>query len=308
MKDIPLLIILYGSISNKKNQKQQLMIDGGCTCGYREYAKKYGHIIYLSKQDVKYKWEHSITDPKKVIDFLSKYPDAVVWSVKHDIKKDVEILSKIKNKKLYYSCNSKNMYDLNCDVSLVDTENRINKNAKLWFKGKDPAFWKPDDKEKEFDYLLIGRRADKNELYFLEELNKIKEKRRVLWIGGKRHQSRIICNHDVVCTDFLGQVETRNNIIRAKVGILYTELKIEGFPQSFIEMTMCGLPVVYNKNGPRNNFYFHEYNHTFCSKENIINTSEKLLKSVDTDKCRKVAMKNYNLEKSYRRMLQCIRL
>lgn len=302
-----MLIILYGDFSNKINLKQQRMIDGKCTCGYREYAKSYGCIIYLSPQNVKQNWEYSITNPKKVIEFILQYPDAIVWSVKHSIIKDREILSKIKNKKVYYSCNSKNMYNMNCDVSLVDTYKRINKNAKLWFKGKDPNFWKPNGLEKEFDYLLIGRRADKNELYFLSRLNKIKEKRSVLWIGGAEHKNKIDCNHRVVCTDFIGQNDTRDNICRAKVGILFTELEVEGFPQSFLEMTMCGLPVVYNINGPMNSFYFHRYNHFLCKKKGIIIAAEELLKNRNPKKCRKSAIDNFSLKKSYDRILECIK-
>lgn len=294
-----MLIILYGDFSNKMNSKQQRMIDGGCTCGYREYAKNYGCIIYLALQNVKQSWEHSITDPKEVVKFISRYPDAIVWSIKHSPKKDKEVLSKIKNKKLYYSCNSNNMYNPYCNVSLVDTEKRINKNAKLWFKGKDPNFWKSNNQTKEFDYLLIGRRADKNELYFLKRLNEVKEKRRILWIGGTKHKNKIACNHSVICTDFIGQVETRDNIARAKIGILFTELKVEGFPQSFLEMTMCGVPVVYNIDGPRNDFYFYKYNHILCSKKDIIRTAERLLKTRDSKKCRKVAIENYSLDKSY---------
>ena len=76
-----MLIILYGEISDQINLKQQLMIDGGTTCGYREYAKNFGHIIYLSPQKVNKSWEHSIPNPKDVIKFIKKYPNAIVWSV-----------------------------------------------------------------------------------------------------------------------------------------------------------------------------------------------------------------------------------
>ena len=150
-----MLIILYGDISNKSNWKQQRMIDGGSTCGYREYARNFGHIIYLCPQKIKLPWEHSIVKPKNVIKFINKYPDAIVWSVKHSPQKDNQILSQIKNKKIYYSCNAKNCYNQYCDVSLVDTEKRVKKNAKIWFKGKDPLYWQTS-KEKEFDYVFNG--------------------------------------------------------------------------------------------------------------------------------------------------------
>lgn len=302
-----MLIILYGDFSEEENFKQQRMINGQCTCGYREYAKNYGHIIYLSPQTIRLPWEHSITDPKKVIQFISNYPDAIVWSVKHSPKKDKEVLSKINNKKVYYSCCSNNMYNSYCNVSLVDTRNRIKKNAKLWFKGKDSEYWAPNDKPKKFDYLLMGRRGDKNEIYFLKRLNEIKKPRRILWIGGEKHKSKIVCNHEVITTPFIGQDETRNNIIKAKVGVLFTELKAEGFPQSFLEMTICGLPVVYNEKAPKNEYYFHKGNHILCSKKDIVNAAEKLLKNRNPELCRRIAIHHYNLEKSYRRILSCIK-
>lgn len=302
-----MLIVLYGNVSNTFNGKWQRMINGGATCGYREYARNYGHIIYMSPQQIKEDWEHSISDPKKVIDFINRYPYAVVWSVKHDTVKDSEILSKIDNQKLYYSCNSRNMYNRFCDVSLVDTPERIKKNAKLWFKGKDPNYWKPVNENKEFDYLLVGRRGDKNEIYFLRALNSVKERRKILWVGGKKHERKIVTNHDVVCTDFIGQDVVRDNISKAKVGVLFTELSVEGFPQSYLELSMCGVPVVYNKKAPRNNFYFHKDTCLLCYKEKLIESAEFLLKIYDPIKCRNSAIKNYSLDKSYNHILNLLR-
>lgn len=304
-----MLIVLYGDISKKINWKHQRMIDGGATCGYREYAKHYGSIIYMSPQNVKKSWEKNIVKPGNIIKYISQYPDAVVWSVKKGPRKDNEVLSKIKNKKVYYSCNAENRNCKFCDINLIDTAERI-KNIdrdRLWFKGKDPKYWKPQRQKKEFDYLLIGTRGDKNEVYFLKRLNEVKEKRKILWIGGKKHKHKISTNHQVVCTDFISQDNVRDNISRGKVGVLFTELKIEGFPQSFIEMTMSGVPVVYNEKAPRNEFYFHKGNHRFSNKVSIIKNAEYLLKNYDPIKCRDVAIENYSLDKSYERILQCLR-
>ena len=65
-----MLIILYGAMSNQFNGKQQNMIEGKVTCGYREYARKYGHIVYMSPQNVSLDWEHCITNPKEVVKFV----------------------------------------------------------------------------------------------------------------------------------------------------------------------------------------------------------------------------------------------
>jgi hypothetical protein len=304
-----MLIILYGDISKKSNWKHQRMIDGGATCGYREYARHFGSIVYLAPQKISLPWERNIIKPKNIIKYISKHPDAVVWSVKRGPKKDREVLSKITNKKFYYSCNAKNRNCKYANINLIDTPERMKRKGKdrLWFKGKDPDYWKPQGQEKEFDYLLIGTRGDKSETHFLKKLNKIKNKRRILWIGGKKHQHKISTNHEVVCTAFVGQDNVRDNIPKAKVGVLFTELKIEGFPQSFIEMTMCGVPVVYNINAPRNKFYFHKGNSILSSKPDLIKNAEILLKRYDPEVCRKVAIENYSLERSYRRILKCLK-
>ncbi len=305
----PELIILYGDILDKKQAKHQLMIDGKVTCGYREYAREFGCIIYMTKQNIRLPWEYVMVQPKNIINFINKHPDAVVWSVKHSPKKDGQILSKIKNKKIYYSCNAKNIYNLKCNASLVDTPKRVKQNGKLWFKGKDPDYWLPlEEKQKEYDYLLVGLRGDKNERYFIKKLNEIKEKRKVLWIGGYRFKRKIPkTHHEVHLTKKLGQNEVRNNIPKAKVGVLFTELRVEGFPQGFLEMTMCGVPVVYNIKAPRNQFYFYKYNSLLCLKKNIIKSAETLLKNRDQVKCRKVAIENYSLEKSYERIQECLK-
>jgi hypothetical protein len=302
-----MLIILYGELGNKTMWKHQRMIDGGATCGYREYAKHYGSIVYVTPQTVSLSWEKSITTPKEIIRYIRQYPDAVVWSVKKGPKKDAQILSKIENKKVYYSCNSKNRNCKYADINLIDTPDRLkSKRDRLWVKGKDPEYWKPQGQKKEFDYLLIGTRGDKNETYFLKRLNEVKDKRRILWIGGKKHEDKIKTNHQVVCTGFIGQDDVRDNIPRAKVGILFTELKIEGFPQSFCEMTMCGVPVVYNINGPRNKYYFHKSNSILSNKQEMIASAEKLLARHDPVLCREAAIENYSIEKAYRRILECL--
>ena len=200
----------------------------------------------------------------------------------------------------------RNRYNSLCDISLVDTKARLKKNAHVWFKGKDPNYWEPTKQKKKFDYLLIGVRADKNELYFLRNLNSVKQKRRILWIGGKKHANKISTNHEVVCTPFVSQDKVRDLMSSAKVGILFTELKIEGFPQSFLEMTMSGVPVVYNKNGPTNEFYFKKDNCILCLKKDLIESAEKLLRIGDPVKCRKTAIENYSLDKSYERILSCL--
>ena len=299
MNEIP-LILLYGAIGKKHHGKQQKMIDGGMTCGYRSYAR-FGHIVYLCPQDVRQEWEHSIPGPSEVVSFISRFPDAVVWSIKHDKIKDKKILRHIPNRKLYYSCCSRNMYNGTCDVSLVDTEKRLKGNAQLHIKGKDPDFWKPLGQDKEFDFLLMGRRADKNEIHFLKALQRPS---RVLWIGGDAHRHKLAgSRHHIEFTKFAGAETVRNNIPRAKVGILFTEHPAEGFPQSFLEMTMCGVPVIYSNTGPFNPNYFCDENSRIVKKADLSTAAIALLSSHDAVACREASMDRFSLQKSYERMI-----
>ena len=293
------LIILYGDIGTTSWKKAQNLIDGVYTCGYRDYAEKFGCIIYMTPQKVSKDWEYSMPNPSDVIEFINQYPEAIVMAIKYAPDRDSQILLNVRNKKLYYSCCNKNMYNSFCDISLVDSEKRLKRNAKLFVKGKDPDFWKPIDVSKEYDYLLIGRRGDKNESFFLSSLNRIKKDRRILWIGGYNHRRKIKTRHYVNYTKPLSKEGVRDNISKAKVGILFSELG-EGFPQSFLEMTMCGVPVVYNAKAPINNIYMQSpYNCLLANRNNLIKKSEILLKTFDKNACRKVSVDNYSMNKFY---------
>lgn len=299
------LIVLYGYMSKEHNGKTQKLIDGQMTCGYREYAKACddGCILYVSPQTVYKDWEYSMTKPKHIIEFCKSHPDAVVFCVKTNPEKN-NILKEMPNFKVYYSCNAENSFNPYTDISLVDTPQRIvNDRCKLYVKGKDSDFWKPS-KNKEYDYLLMGRRDDKNQSYFLKKLNdEVKDKRRVLWIGGDAFKGKISTHHDVTCTPVYGPEVVRNWIPKARVGILYSEIKTEGFPQTFLEMTMCGVPVVYG--GPKGNpHYFFAENSVFPErKEAIVESAEELLKNYDAEACRRIAIENYSIERSVERML-----
>jgi len=316
------LIILYGAMGAKTNGKVQRMIDGGCTCGYRSYAEKFGEIIYLTPQKVSKEWEKSIIEPSRIVSYLKSQKNAVVWSVKHDKNKDRHILKHIKgiHPIFYYSCNSQNILNGVADVSLVDTPERlkkVGKNGRLYVKGKNPEFWDRGVQtiyNADFDYVLCGRRGDKNEIYFMNKLtSEVEEKRKVLWIGGskfsKKHKPT---HHDFTFIDFSKPSTVRTWMGTGKVGILFTELKAEGFPQTFLEMTMVGIPVVYNVSAPRNPHYFHENNVRLTKKKNLIETAEFLLEDINEDPnirdmCRQEAIDNYSLEKSYERMLSYVK-
>lgn len=319
------LIILYGHLGKEKDYKYQNYIDYDYTCMYREFAEYYGDIIYLTPQKVKRPWEHSITNPREVIDFCHKRKNDIVWSVKHDAEKDKEIFSKIQNPtKYYYSCNNRNSYNKYATYSLIDTEDKSNSvpNRLLFLKGKNNKFWKNHETNRSYDYVLMGKRGDKNELYFIEQLEKYtSENRSILWIGGSdkwfdylKQNGPRYGNVWVSHTSFCSNLSVRNYLNQACVGILYTEHPMEGFPQSFLEMTMCGIPVIYPTGAPINSFYYQSkkksINVKFCNhkKSDLIKDSEKLLKIVKENptiskKCSDFSASRYSLKKAYQRLV-----
>jgi len=304
------LIILYGKFSDRMHQKQQSMIDGKTTCGYWSYAEKFGEIIYLAPQQCREKWEASICNPDALLEYLSTQPDAVVWSVKHDPEKD-KILKLLDNKKLYYSCCSYNRHNRYADVSLVDVDSALGDgdNCRLWFKGKDENFWYPNTKVKEYDYCFVGKRGDKNEAWFINELASIKERRSIIWIGGKKHESKVSnSKHTLLLTEPCGPDRVHHYINKAKVGVILSDITAEGFPQSFVEMGMCGLPVAYM--GPMNKFYNIDiFGYRIHHKYNAVDIAENLLSDYDNNiavMCRSQAVGRFSLDASYEYMLELL--
>ena len=298
------LIILYGKFGEKHNEKQQRMIDGECVCGYRDYARHFGEIIYMCPQNVDDKFSKVITSKDDLVKYLKTKPESLVWSVKHDPQKD-DVLRQIYNKKVYYSCCNRDMINLNCDVSLVDTEDRISHNAKLWVKGKDKKYWVYHYK-KHYDYVLCGRRNDKNESWFINQLTKeVKEKRRIVWVGGKRWAYLIDkSHHDINLLDFSSPYTVKKIFGMSKVGALLSEHPSEGFPQTFLEMTMCGLPVVYM--GPKQNIYIKNCCYLKDKSTAIYNAEFLLKENPSWYDIRQYAIENYSLEKSYESILRCL--
>lgn len=293
------LIILYGKFVPAKKGKTQQLINGNLTCGYRDYAKYAGKIIYMSPQVTSSSYDMSITNPASIIKLCNDNPNAIVWVIKRFIPKDKrhKVLKNIPNFKVYYSCNSKNTMWGACDISLVDTPERVtHASHRLFIKGKDPNFWKPT-KEKKYDYVVVGRLNNKNQMYFIDKMSKIKKRRSILWIGGKGVKNKIDSKHNVVYTKLRGPDFVRDSISKARVGVLYSEIKSEGFPQAFLEMTMCGVPVVYG--GPYNpGYFFPENSLVLKNKRNIAFAAEELLANHDSEACRNIAIENYSLEKS----------
>lgn len=246
----PPLMILYGRFQEESNPKQQRMIDGGSTCMYRELAHKFGHIVYLAPQKTEHYWDSSVVAYNGGEKCLERHLKAeynkelIIWSVKKCPKKD-ELLSRLSNKKVYYSCCSRDMYNGYCDVSLVDTEARLKGNAKLWTKGKDPDYWFTS-KLKVYDFLLVGPRNDKNEMWFIKQMEQTNKQYNILWIGGKKFEDKIRkSKHHIHCTEFLTMGEVRRLIPTAKIGIMLSEHPSEGFPQTLLEMMMCGVVPIY---------------------------------------------------------------
>lgn len=303
------LIILYGPFGDKPDEKYQKLIDGKMVCGYREYAEEFGEIIYLKKGLKTTKsWEHVIANPNDVITYCNSQKDCIVWSVKHDEIKS-SILAKIMHPTLYYSCNNQNMYCENADISLVDTNERANQNkfAKLWFKGKNPTKWAPSV-NKIYDFVLVGARNDKHESEIVNLLASVPNiSYKILWIGGEYHRDKVTHSspHIIRLTPMLTVKEMHQLLPEAKLGILFTEHPTEGFPQSILEMTMCGIPTIYNMNAPIN---FHYFNPFILLAKNINHAirvaidMQRHYNVVMAEHCRNRAIEHYSLEKSYTHM------
>lgn len=302
----PKLLILYGRFQKDTNWKQQRMIEEKCTCMYRSFAERFGEIIYLAPQEcINKTWEKSIPDKNELIKYLYTQPDTIIWSVKHCLMKD-EVLKLLDNKKVYYSCCSLNMYNKYCDISLVDLPERVSRNGVLWVKGKDPDYWKPN-KRKIFDFLIVGPRGDKNELFFLNEMQKTKREYTIQWIGGEAYKDQIQSKHEVLYTPFLTMEQMKESIPHSKIGVILSEHPAEGFPQTFLEMTMCGVPVIALSKGFANRVY-NDNCYTIIDKCDIVNRAEDILEFWNIEKVsvkvRKYAIENYSLEKSYESVLK----
>lgn len=297
------LIILYGGFGSQLSPKLQSLVEERVTCGYREYARHYGTICYLSPVNgLRYPWERSFPSGAGAFEFCKSRPKAIVLALKHADRGRDFLLTRLPNVCLYYSCGSKHVYNHHADISLVDTKSRIiNTKCKLWMKGKDPEFWKPIDVDREFDYALMGKpRQGKNQKEFINQLSAlVKERRSILWIGGKGHV-RYNGHHRLEVTPMLPPERVRDALSRCKVGVLYTKWRGEGFPQSFLEMAMCGLPVLYSKAGPYNPAYFDDQLSSIGDNSNWIAEAEKLLSRADHVACRAKAVDMFSINKSFK--------
>lgn len=300
------LILVYGKVESTPCGKQQAMIDEKWTCGYREYAKQPGVVIIYPRpqKNLKHDWEMCMPNGDGLVEFCKSHIDAVVWSVKKDKRKS-GLLVQIPNFKVYYSSCAHHGVQKFADINLVDTKERQRGRSAIHLKGKDPDFWKPIDQPKEYDYLIMGKRADKNEFFFLKQLNVVKKPRSILWLGGIKHaesaRNLLASRHTINITPMYGPDAVRDHISKAKVGILYSEHPAEGFPQTFLEMTMCGVPVVYG--GPQNDYYFFPENSVRPRKKSLVKAAEALLGVYNPEACRQCAVENYSIQKSIERLL-----
>lgn len=309
------LIILYGDVENSclYDSKIQKLVDGAWTCGYREYAEKFGYIVYMTPvRRATRSWERVFPRGQGLVKFCDSFPGAIVWAVKKGNREKDALLNRISNKKIYYSCGASHSINHLCDISLVDTVGRLNKrgcNSRLWVKGKNSKFWSPAAVTKIYDYVVIGKsKPGKNQKLFINRLaRECLIARSVLWIGAGKGSYKNGA-HTITCTSMVAPAVVRDLMRLAKVGVLFTQYKNEGFPQSFLELTMCGVPVVYSDTGPYNDAYFSSGNSVITGSKNLVSSSENLLRMVDSVACRNYAVSNYSLDVSFsnlQRLVNC---
>lgn len=308
------LVILYGDVSVTAPPKTLSIIRGDLTCGYRDYARRFGTIVYPFPMAPTQAYERSAPDLDTFVSFMASKPDAVLWVIKAGSPQRDAWIRAVACPKLYYSCCASDLAHESCDFSLVDTVKRarVHPTCRVWVKGKDADLWQPQGEERVYDYVLIGRdKPGKNQKLFLRHLSdELQTSRRVVWVGGSRSTRAYSERWGAHVVDFLpmsGPAQVRRCLSSSRVGILFTKYRNEGFPQSFLELAMCGTPVVYSVHGPYNSSYFHDSIARVTNERGLVTTAETLRERADAAACRMEAIRRFELEISYQCLMGLVR-
>lgn len=299
----PRLIIICGNPHAGDSPKYDRIFSQDVTFGYRDYARVAGALIFpFSISGELRSYEAAVNDPDAIAEYCNAWPDAVVWSLKAWTPEKVALLQRIKNRKVHYSCGARNTFNPHCDVSLVDDPIRVsNKHMRLWIKGKDPQQWPLLSDTRVYDYLVLGRnKPGKNQkLFYSMIFDSVASPRSVLWVGGSDVEEEIPAGiHKLHLVPFAKSVDLPSYFAKCKVGGLFTEWHDEGFPQSYLEMAMCGLPVVYNAAAPWSTSYESPAISCRVTRKNLVEQAEHLRNNADHAKCRAAAVAQFSLERS----------
>lgn len=298
----PKLIILCGNPHAQTSDKYERIFGGGFNFGYSDYARVAGCILFAFPVNFPLSsWMGCFPDGDGLVDYCCRYPDALVFSIKPSDKRKARLLQKLPHAKVYYSCGKRAGYDSSCDVSVVDDPARVtNDRTRLWVKGKDSVFWAPSPAERVYDYVMVGRtKKGKNYELFLDLLAKSDAPpRRVLWVAGPSPGVTRLGVHELEQIEYSSATIIRGLLSRSRVGILFTAYPDEGFPQVFLEMVMCGVPVVYRDKAPWQSCYDHPAICVRTGQDRLIASAESLLARADAAACRQVAESRFSLDKS----------
>jgi len=247
-------------------------------------------------------YELATSDTDAIVDYCNTWPNAVVWSLKKWTDAKADLLKRIRNRKIHYSCGAHDLYNPHCDVSLVDCEQRIyHKSMRTWIKGKDPDKWPLLTAERKYDYCVIGKpKAGKNQGWFINELaDNLAEPRSFLWIGGSKEVIDIkISQHSCLTIPYVATDCLPALFAQCKVGAVFTTYEDEGFPQSYLEMAMCGLPVVYHESAPWSDCYGSPNISVRANSKNVVALAETLRREANHTACRSDAVNQFSIEKS----------
>lgn len=268
----PKLDIDFLNFENRSNWPSSLMYS------LKKYFKE---VVYLiSVPDVKYARPPVYMDGVRYevvahSDLISKWINEcdVYWH-----RATPHIKPPTKSLSIYYSSSSiimpgRHANEWNVVLTSMSPNqrgSRIKNNLYSWLKGDNPDFWCPDNSEKEFDFVVVGRRGKNIEC--VRELAKKHPQIRIAavgWAGGydsKREEfkkpPKPVFNLPNVIEfgRLVGHDKVRDVLRRSKVAIAITAHGEEGFPmQTQMEYSLTGLFFGYDGTMLKDNYYVSSY-------------------------------------------------
>lgn len=123
-------------------------------------------------------------------------------------------------------------------------------NTLKWIKCADPNFWKPSNKEKEYDFVCLGRKG-KDENLIKDIAKKYPDKKIIVTdmnikAANVTNISRIFCPKEIL------------KLLQKSKWAIASSCIEEGWPMSIqLEYSMTGLPYIFNDRLPKEDYYLN---------------------------------------------------